>query len=96
MFEVALVFDAAGDVLAWHEPRGRTATSIPDSRPLWQLLWEHRANLGGVAHTHPTAMGTTPSREDLTTFAASVNLAIRAQRHPFGVVEAIRKRLRIL
>jgi hypothetical protein len=56
--------------LIWHEPSGRTWGSIPDSRDLWTILWDHRAELVGVAHTHPGGGTPRPSIEDLTTFAA--------------------------
>ena len=53
MLEAALVFDKEHRVLGWHLPQGRTAVSLPDSRALWELLWDNRAILGGVAHSHP-------------------------------------------
>ena len=70
MIEVAMVFDRWGDPLFWHLPPGRSAGAIPDSRDLWQVLWEHRRVLGGVAHTHPWRGSPEPSSTDLTTFAA--------------------------
>ncbi len=70
MMEVALVFDDAGRTLHWHVPRGCTGTSIPDSRNLWEVLWEHRHHLGGVAHTHPWSGRPAPSHVDLTTWSA--------------------------
>lgn len=70
MIEVALVFDREGRTLHWHLPAGATGASIPDSRSLWEVLWEHRRRLGGVAHTHPWAGRPEPSRTDLTTWSA--------------------------
>ncbi len=70
MIEVALVFDDAGRTLHWHLPPGRTRASIPDSRTLWEVLWEHRHHLGGVAHTHPWSGRAEPSDVDLTTWSA--------------------------
>ncbi len=70
MIEAALVFDREGETIHWHEPAGRTAGSLPDSRDLWEVLWEHRDRLGGVAHTHPWDGPASPSGTDLTTFAA--------------------------
>lgn len=70
MLETAVVIDVAGRPLYWHTPLGRTAVYLPDSRELWEVLWEHRARVLGVAHTHPWAGRAAPSHEDLTTFAA--------------------------
>jgi hypothetical protein len=68
--EAAVVIDIEGEVLHWHLPLGRTAVLLPDSRKLWDVLWQHRVELLGVAHTHPGAGQPSPSLEDLTTFAA--------------------------
>jgi len=68
--EVALVFDREGKTIAIHQPPGRSSTEIPDTRSLWEIMWEHRDNLGGVAHVHPWHGEAIPSQEDLTTFSA--------------------------
>lgn len=70
MKESAVVVGLDGSPLYWHLPQGRTAVSIPDTRDLWDVLWEHRANLSGVAHSHPGSGRPTPSQTDLTTFSA--------------------------
>jgi len=70
MLEAGVLVDIDGGVLAWHLPPGRTSASIPDSRDLWSTMWENRLRLGGMAHSHPGAGIPSPSREDLTTFAA--------------------------
>ncbi len=70
MIEVALVFDEEGRALHWHLPPGCTGASIPDSRSLWEVLWQHRHHLGGVAHTHPLSGPPEPSHIDLTTWSA--------------------------
>lgn len=70
MIEVALVFDRAGRGFHWHAPPGASRILIPDSRSLWEVLWESRDRLGGVAHTHPDPGGVSPSRTDLTTWSA--------------------------
>lgn len=70
MLETGLVFDRDGNTLYWHEPKNRTAGSLPDSDALWDVLWEHRKNLGGVAHTHPWNGSAAPSTTDLATFNA--------------------------
>jgi len=68
--ETALVFDDRGCVLFWHLPADRSQGAIPDSRGLWERLWENRERLGGVAHTHPWNGAAQPSSTDVTTFAA--------------------------
>lgn len=70
MIETALVFDRSGETLYWHLPPGRSRVSLPDSRALWEVLWNARAELGGVAHTHPGGGPALPSAIDLGTFAA--------------------------
>ncbi|MBT3219764.1 MAG: hypothetical protein HN348_11780 [Proteobacteria bacterium] len=68
MRETAVVIGSDGQVLYWHAPLKRTMVAIPDTRALWDVLWQHREQLLGVAHTHPGIPA--PSQEDLTTFAA--------------------------
>ena len=70
MTEVALVFGQDGATIYWHAPSSATATQLDDSRTLWEILWEHREKLGGVAHTHPGRGRVGPSHEDVTTWAA--------------------------
>ncbi|MGF1465646.1 MAG: hypothetical protein ACFCGT_05900 [Sandaracinaceae bacterium] len=68
--EVAVVLGPDEEVLHWHLPPDRTAASLPDSRELWEVLWEARATVLGVAHTHPGRGRPVPSTVDLTTFRA--------------------------
>lgn len=70
IIETAMVFDVEGQVIHWHQPVGCTSCRIPDSRELWDILWEHRMVLGGLAHTHPGTGMQWPSKTDITTFAA--------------------------
>jgi len=70
MIECAFVFDTDGKVIHWHLPPGRTGGSIPDTRDLWEVMWDNRDRLGGVAHTHPWRGISGPSGTDVTTFAA--------------------------
>lgn len=70
MIETAVVIDKTGKPIHWPEYQGATGGSIPDSRPLWEVLWESRHDLGGVAHTHPWSGVAAPSFEDVTTFNA--------------------------
>lgn len=68
--ETALVFDQEGKTLHWHLPPGRSGGYIPDTQSLWDVIWENRDRLGGVAHTHPWDGEAWPSRTDVTTFSA--------------------------
>ena len=70
MLEAALAFNTHGCELFWHLPENRSQGAIPDSQLLWQLLWEQREWLGGVAHTHPWNGESWPSSTDVTTFSA--------------------------
>jgi len=54
----------------WHQPQGSTGGSLPDSRSLWDVLWQGRHDIMGFAHSHPGDGIPGPSHEDLTTFAA--------------------------
>jgi hypothetical protein len=69
MIETAVVVDKDGESIHWHLPPGRSSVSIPDTKDLWDVLWDNRGNLSGVAHSHPGGGIPSPSIEDLTTFA---------------------------
>lgn len=69
MIETAVVIGKRGP-LYWHLPPGRSGGSIPDSRRLWDVIWENRKEIVGIAHTHPGSGPTGPSTTDLTTFGA--------------------------
>jgi len=76
MKEVKLVFGHEGQTLRWHDT-GATGGFIPDSRPLWEYMWEHRPAakggtglFAGFAHTHPWSGAASPSQTDVTTFRA--------------------------
>jgi len=70
MIETGVVLVAAKPVY-WHLPEGRTGGSLPDSRKLWDVLWDLRKEAGlGFAHSHPGAGMPGPSWTDVTTFAA--------------------------
>ena len=75
MIEAGVVVDLEGQPLHWHLPAGRTGTSLPDSRELWDVLWTNRERIAGFAHTHPGSGFPGPSHEDVTTFSA-VELAL--------------------
>lgn len=73
--EAGVLIDKGGAPIHWHLPAGRTAGSIPDTRELWDVIWENRATLSGFAHSHPGHGIPAPSWEDVTTFSA-IELAI--------------------
>lgn len=68
--EVAVIIDRKGRPMHWHLPADRTSVSIPDDRDLWQIIWENRDNILGIAHSHPGAGVPVPSHTDITTFDA--------------------------
>lgn len=68
--EAGVVLDLQGQPIYWHLPPERSLAYLPDSRNLWEVLWENRKNLSGFAHSHPGGGIPGPSYEDLTTFAA--------------------------
>jgi hypothetical protein len=72
VIEAGVAVDRNGNPLFWHLPEGRTSGSIPDSRTLWQVLWDafKEDTLLGVAHSHPGSGVPEPSYTDVTTFAA--------------------------
>lgn len=70
MKEAGAIIGRADEVLYWHLPSGRTSTALPDSASLWDVLWRHREDVVGFAHTHPGAGVLGPSYTDVTTFAA--------------------------
>lgn len=70
MIEAGVLIDKEGFAMYWHLPNGRTAGSIPDTRTLWDQIWENRGHVLGFAHSHPGGGIPAPSWTDLTTFAA--------------------------
>lgn len=70
MIEAGVVVTDMGPVF-WHLPMGRTGGSLPDSRHLWDVLWDlRREPFLGFAHSHPGSGVPGPSDIDITTFAA--------------------------
>lgn len=70
MIEAGVLIDKNGCPFHWHLPEGRTGGSIPDTRTLWDIIWEQRDHILGFAHSHPGGGIPAPSSTDLTTFAA--------------------------
>ena len=58
------------EILYRHTPNNSTGGSLPDSKDLWQVMWDNRDHLLGFAHSHPGGGRPSPSYTDLTTFAA--------------------------
>ncbi len=70
MKEAGAVVSNDGKVVYWHAPNDRNIGALPDSRSLWDVIWENRDDVAGFAHTHPGSGVPQPSHTDLTTFAA--------------------------
>lgn len=72
MIEAGVVIGINGEPLHWHLPAGRSGGNLPDSRELWDVLWEahQRKQLRGFAHSHPGSGTPSPSSEDVSTFVA--------------------------
>jgi len=69
MREAGVVIGPSGHAFYWHLPDNRCGGEIPDSRPLWDVLWENRKVISGFAHSHPGGCAG-PSHMDITTFSA--------------------------
>lgn len=67
--EVATVFDYAGAALYWTSTLDAGSMHIPDSRALWDFIWDHRKDIHGIAHSHSGGMDM-PSGTDVTTWGA--------------------------
>lgn len=70
MIEVALVFGPKGKTMYWHDTPDASTSYIPDSRELWNFIWQNKDDITGIAHTHPHRGTPFPSHEDITTFEA--------------------------
>jgi len=74
MMEAGVVLTAGrvryGTPHYWHAPKGRSCGALPDSRDLWEVMWEVRGKLSGFAHSHPGGGLPGPSSTDLSTFSA--------------------------
>jgi proteasome lid subunit RPN8/RPN11 len=75
MIETGVVVNVHGEPIFWHEPGGRSSGALPDSRTLWDVLWQAQQDgwLAGFAHTHPGSGVPHPSREDISSFVAIEN-----------------------
>lgn len=68
--EAGVLLDNDGTPIYWHTPEDRNTVALPDSRTLWDIIWENRKRDLGFAHSHPGSGVPGPSWEDVTTFAA--------------------------
>lgn len=68
--EAGVLLDLNQQPLYWHIPPDRSGGALPDSRDLWDVIWENRNNISGFAHSHPGGGVPGPSHTDITTFAA--------------------------
>lgn len=68
--EVGVLVDLDFEPIYWHQPEGSDTAALPDSRVLWEVIWQCRDRVLGFAHSHPGRGEPGPSHEDLTTFAA--------------------------
>lgn len=70
MMEAGVLLGVDNKPIYWHCPNLRNVGSLPDSRELWDVIWENRNQITGFAHTHPGSGVPGPSHTDITTFAA--------------------------
>lgn len=78
MKEAGVLIDVNDQPIFWHVPSDRSIVTLPDSRQLWDVIWDKRDVVKGFAHTHPGSGAPIPSMEDLTTFRA-IELALGKQ-----------------
>lgn len=68
--EAGVVVSDGGSPIFWHVPYDRSGGALPDSRTLWDVLWENRGIVRGFAHSHPGSGEPYPSSTDTSTFKA--------------------------
>jgi proteasome lid subunit RPN8/RPN11 len=67
MREVCFLIGRGGSIL-WADA-STTPTALPDSRARWEAIWQHRAELEAIVHSHPIGPAAF-SAEDLSTMQA--------------------------
>lgn len=70
MREAGVIFNHNGEPIFWHHPENRNTVILPDSKILWDAMWENKHEMMGFAHSHPGSGQGCPSSEDLSTFKA--------------------------
>jgi hypothetical protein len=79
--EVCFLIDGEGRIL-WSDA-STSPVSLPDSRARWEAIWQHRAQLAEISHSHPVGP-LAFSHEDETTMEALI--AALGARPRFSVV----------
>ena len=79
--EVCFLIGRGGAIL-WSDASD-SPSALPDSRPRWEAIWEHRRELEEIAHSHPIGP-VAFSTEDETTMSALTSALGEAPR--FSVV----------
>jgi len=72
--EAGVLLSVTEEPIYWHVPNNRSSSALPDSRELWNKIWENKDKVLGFAHSHPLGI-ICPSQEDITTFSA-IEIAI--------------------
>lgn len=72
--EAGVLLNTIEEPIYWHVPVDRSSSFLPDSRELWNKIWENKNEVLGFAHSHPLGV-IAPSKEDITTFSA-IEIAI--------------------
>jgi proteasome lid subunit RPN8/RPN11 len=57
-----------GDTILWADA-STSPVALPDSRARWEAIWDHRAELEAIVHSHPIGPAAF-SAEDLSTMEA--------------------------
>lgn len=87
--EVLFLIDHAGRVL-WSDASS-SPVALPDHRGRWEAIWQHRAELAEIAHSHPVGP-LAFSSEDEETMAALTDALGRAPVFSVVTPEAMVRR----
>jgi hypothetical protein len=68
-----------GDAILWADA-SNSAAALPDSRPRWESIWQHRDELEAIVHSHPVGPAAF-SAEDESTMEAIDSALGRAMRY---------------
>jgi hypothetical protein len=73
MIEAGVLLGLNNSVITWHTPNERSVVKLPESRDLWEIIYDNKDTVTGFAHTHPGDGSPGPSHTDITTFIAIEN-----------------------